>query len=236
MNTFYPWMPPDQKISRSPAGTAELSRARCWLVQPHLAHLGFFLARAQCIQGFSPQQTSGPAFLANSQILHPPTRNRSQQEYCEVVRGGRRCASGPGTGDKEGHSGCGRGDGGGCVLARVSCKASWSRYGCEPARCLQRSCADPSVSRLPLDGEPTADPGITAALLGGRDGAGGMSCWISNRSQIPARVQEVRELRTVRVLWSVEVKQNRAEPHEQSYFLPGWKKEVPGSSWEGQVS
>lgn len=38
-----------------------------------------------------------------------------------------------------------------------------------------------------------------AALLGGRDGAGGMPCCISNQSQIPARVQEVTELRDV--LW-----------------------------------
>lgn len=35
----------------------------------------------------------------------------------------------------------------------------------------------------------------------GRDGAGGMSCCISNQPQIPLRVQGVTELRTVRVLW-----------------------------------
>lgn len=89
-----------------------------------------------------------------------------------------------------------------------------------------------------LPGSLQQSPGwIAAALLGGRNGAGGMPCCISNQSQIPARVQEVRAEDCKSCgLWSVEVKQNQAEPQEQSYFLPGWKKEVTGISWEGQVS
>lgn len=131
-------------------------------MQPHLAHLvvlfGFFFNLSSAYPGIPPQ--TDPAFLGNSQILHPPTGNCSQHEYCEVVCGGRCCAAGPGTRDEKVYSGCGRGEGGGCVLALVSCKMSRSRFRCEPARCLQRTCDGPSVSRLPLDGEPTAEPRV----------------------------------------------------------------------------
>lgn len=52
VNSFNPWMPPDPEISGSPAG---LGRARCWLVQPHSAHLGWFFNLSSAYPGIQPQ-------------------------------------------------------------------------------------------------------------------------------------------------------------------------------------
>lgn len=96
------------------------------------------------------------------------------------------------------------------------------------------------LSRLLFGREPAAEPRVGCCSPAGRQG------W-SRRNVLPhlEPIPHPREgPRSHRVedwdeFWgfgSVEVKQTQAEPHEQSYFLPGWKKEVPGISWEGQVS